>query len=228
MAPELVITQGLRRTRATFELWHRERWRVLIPWFAGSFAIAVMLLVAVWVVSLLVTPDDLRFTYFGVFPDQMTTVLGRNALVLALHAMACVAGFIAGSSLPLEAERYGPFWRAVHDHAGRLAMLFVGAATLFSLSTQALIIGFGAAGIADRLDTSTALLLLCVLPHAIPELVALFLPLAAWLLASRNEDWDHLLAATFVTVAIAIPILIVAAYIEVNVSGDIVRAVVGY
>ena len=227
MAPELVITQGLRRTRSTLELWHRERWRVLIPWFAGSFTIAVLLLVAVWVVSLLVTPDDARFTYFGVFPDEMSTVLARNGLVLALHAMACVAGFIAGSSLPLEAERYGPRWRAIHDHAGRLAMLFVSAATLFSLTTQALIIGFGAAGIADRLDTSTALLLVCVLPHAIPELVALFLPLAAWLLASRNEDWDHLLAATFVTVAIAVPMLVLAAYIETRFWPKIVASAIG-
>ena len=30
-------------------------------------------------------------------------VLYRNSLVLALHAMACVAGFIAGSALPLSA-----------------------------------------------------------------------------------------------------------------------------
>jgi hypothetical protein len=227
MPSDLVIAQGLRRTRATFELWHSQRWRVLIPWFAGSFTIAVLLLLGVWVSSQVFTPDDLRVPYFGVFPESMIAVLERNALVLALHAMACVAGFIAGSSLPLEAQRYGPRWRAIHDHAGRLAMIFVSAATLFSLTTQALILGFGAATIADRLDTSAALLLVCVLPHAIPELVALFLPLAAWLLASRNEDWDHLLAATFVTVGIATPMLIVASWIEVNVSPDVVRAVIG-
>ena len=32
------------------------------------------------------------------------TIVERNLLVLALHAMACVAGFIAGSSLPLQAQ----------------------------------------------------------------------------------------------------------------------------
>ena len=38
-------------------------------------------------------------------------ILMRNALVLALHAMACVAGFIAGSSLPLRAhQRTGLTW----------------------------------------------------------------------------------------------------------------------
>ena len=33
-------------------------------------------------------------------------VLYRNGLVLALHALACVAGFMAGSSLPQVAEGY--------------------------------------------------------------------------------------------------------------------------
>ena len=60
--------------------------------------------------------------------------------------------------------------------------------------------------------------MLALLPHALPELFALFLPLAAWMIASRRDDWHELLAATFVTVAIAIPILLAAAAIEVWVS----------
>ena len=50
--------------------------------------------------------------------------------------------------------------------------------------------------------------------HALPELVALFLPLAAWIVASRQGDWHELLAATFVTVAIAVPVLVVSAVVE--------------
>ena len=50
-----------------------------------------------------------------------------------------------------------------------------------------------------------------LLPHAIPELIALFLPLAAWIIASRRGEWEQLLAATFVTVAMAVPVLVVAA-----------------
>ena len=38
------------------------------------------------------------------------------------------------------------------------------------------------------------------------------------MVASRRGDWHELLAATFVTVAIAIPILLAAAAIEVWVS----------
>ena len=47
-----------------------------------------------------------------------------------------------------------------------------------------------------------------------PELIALFLPLAAWMIASRRGDWHELLAATFVTVAIAVPMLLAAAAVE--------------
>ncbi len=126
-------------------------------------------------------------------------------LVLALHAMACVAGFIAGSSLPLQAEHHDGLSRWVHEHGGRIAIAFVVAATTFSLSAQAYLIGHSLAGVSHFLGVSPGLLLLGVLPHAIPELIALFLPLAAWILASRRGEWEQLLAATVVTVAVAVP-----------------------
>ena len=65
------------------------------------------------------------------------------------------------------------------------------------------------------LHTSPGVLLAILLPHAIPELTALFLPLAAWIIASRRGEWEQLLAATVVTVAIAVPILVAAAVFEV-------------
>jgi uncharacterized membrane protein SpoIIM required for sporulation len=55
------------------------------------------------------------------------------------------------------------------------------------------------------------MLVLTVFPHAVIELTAVFLPLAAWTIASRKGQWQDLLAATFATVAIAIPMLLVAA-----------------
>jgi len=58
------------------------------------------------------------------------------------------------------------------------------------------------------------LLMLTVLPHALLELTAVFLPLAAWLIASRRGEWADLLAATFATVAIALPMLLVSAILE--------------
>ena len=97
-------------------------------------------------------------------------------------------------------------------------------ATTFSLCTQAYLIGSGAATIADQLGMSPGLLILSLLPHALPELVALFLPLAAWIIASRRDDWQDLLAATAVTVAIAVPTLLAAAAVEIWVSPHLMNA----
>ena len=81
----------------------------------------------------------------------------------------------------------------------------------FSLLTQAYVLGSDGATISHQLGISPFILVLTALPHAIPELVALFLPLAAWTIASRTEGWNELLAATFATVGLAVPILVVAA-----------------
>ena len=75
-------------------------------------------------------------------------VLFRNSLVLLLHALACVAGFIAGSSLPAIAGGYSGWYRKVHEIAQPLAIGFVIAATLFSLATQAYFLGGTAAMLA--------------------------------------------------------------------------------
>ena len=66
-----------------------------------------------------------------------------------------------------------------------------------------------------------------LLPHALPELFALFLPLAAWSIASRRGAWDELLAATFATTAIAVPLLCCAAAIETWVTPSLLRGLTG-
>jgi len=229
-AEELVLVRGIRDTRGTLDEWNRAPWGVLRPWLLLSLAIAALLLFATWAIGSIARPDLTPYHFPGwdadPSPREVVSLLSFNSLVLALHAMACVAGFIAGSSLPLEAERYSGVWRWVHDRAGPLAIAFVGAATIFSLSTQAYILGSDAATFASQLGISPGLLLLALLPHALPELVALFLPLAAWLVASRRDDWHQLLAATFVTVAIAVPVLVVAAIVEVYVTPHVLAWIV--
>jgi hypothetical protein len=158
---------------------------------------------------------------------SVAEVLRSNLLVLALHALACVAGFIAGSQLPLQAASRSGLSRWVHRHGGKIAICFVACATAFSLSIQAYVLGHTLAGAAHFLGVSPGLLLIGVLPHAVPELIALFLPLAAWILASRRGQWDELLAATLVTVAIAVPLLLVSALIEVYVSPRLFTSLTG-
>jgi uncharacterized membrane protein SpoIIM required for sporulation len=89
--------------------------------------------------------------------------------------------------------------------------------TCFSLVAQAYALGLTGAQLAHQLGISPGQLVLTVLPHAVPELVALFLPLAAWTIASRRDEWHDLLAATFATVAIAVPMLVAAATWEIYV-----------
>ena len=219
---------GVRQTRTTLREWQRTPIPVVARWVAGSAVAAAGLLCAVLLVASLdrsyqqVLSLQPPFAVGGL--ADVAQILANNLLVLALHAMACVAGFIAGSSLPLQAQSRQGVSRWVHEHGGRLAIAFVVGATAFSLSVQAYVIGHTLAGISHFLGVSPALLLLGVLPHAVPELISLFLPLAAWIIASRRGEWDQLLAATLVTVALAVPVLVVAALIEVYVSPHLFTA----
>jgi stage II sporulation SpoM-like protein len=230
-ASAYALAHGVRRTRVTLRGWRQNPARIVWRWVAGSALAALGLLLAVLLISAvaggsqqLIAPEPPFAVGDGA---DVAGVLGHNLLVLALHAMACVAGFIAGSSLPLQAASRRGLSRWVHEHGGRLAIGFVVCATAFSLSAQAYVLGHRLAGFAHFLGISPALLLLGVLPHAIPELIALFLPLAAWILASRRGEWDQLLAATLVTVAIAVPLLLVAALIEVYISPHLFTALSG-
>ncbi len=230
-ASSYALYHGIRRTRTTLRAWQDNPLPVLGSWVAGSSGAAIGLLLAVLVISALSTgyvqPIQLRPPFAVGEASDVATVLSHNLLVLALHAMACVAGFIAGSSLPLQAKSKSGASRWVHEHGGRIAIAFVVCATTFSLSAQAYLLGHTLAGVANFVNVSPAVLLLGVLPHALPELIALFLPLAAWIIASRRGEWEQLLAATVVTVAIALPVLVVSAFVEVYVSPHVFTALTG-
>jgi hypothetical protein len=225
---DLVFLQGVGATKQTLRRWNDSPWAVMRPWIFWSAAVAVALLGAVWLVAGFSTPDPTGIYIPGLRhgprPEDIGLILFRNSLVLALHAFACVAGFIALNSLPYSASRRSGISRIVHEKAGPYAMTFVAGATLFSLATQAYFLGGVLSTAAAQFGFSNGHLLMLLLPHAMIELTALFLPLAAWLIASRRGDWDQLLAATFVTVAVAIPALIVSVSIEVYLFPELIRA----
>jgi hypothetical protein len=226
---DLVLVQGMHDTKLALRRWNEDPMGMLRPWAMLSLLIACGLLGAIYVIAKLITPDPTRYLIPGYNAPaglgDYLAVLYRNSLVLALHAMACVAGFMAGSSMPLAASKRSGISRWVHQKAGPLAIGFVVCATTFSLCTQAYVIGGGAAAIAAQLGTGPGMLLLALAPHAAPELFALFLPLAAWMVASRAGDWQDLLAATVVTVAIAVPILLAAAAVEIWVAPHLLEAI---
>jgi Stage II sporulation protein M len=223
----MALAQGLQDTRGALVRWNRDPVGVLRPWFLGALAFAAGLLGAVLIVATVVPPDLTPLYIPGIaFEGDLEDVLRvivRNGLVLALHAVACIAGFIAGSSLPLQASRMTGWRRWIHEKARPLAFAWVVAVTCFSLITQAFVLGNTGAQLAEQFQISPALLILTVLPHALPELTAVFLPLAAWTIASRRGEWHDLLAATFATVGVAIPILVVAASWETFVWPELLR-----
>jgi hypothetical protein len=225
---DLVLVQGMKDTRRTLAGWQRDPLVIIGEWLGWSLAIAVILLSVVYMLASTMQPDSTPMELAGVtrpaeFGD-VVHLLYRNSLVLALHAMACVAGFMAGSSLPLSAEKRSGASRWVHEKAGPLAIAFVIGATTFSLVTQAYVLGRGASTLSWQFDVHPATLLAVISVHALPELVALFLPLAAWLIASRRGRFDELLAATAATTALAVPVLVAAAMVEVYVWPDLLRA----
>jgi hypothetical protein len=230
-AEQLAVVQGWANTRSTLTRWNAAPWPVLRTWAVGSLVVTALLLTLTWIVAETTVADPQRHSYPGVTRDASLHDFGfllyRNGLVLALHALACVAGFIAGSQLPTAAQDYRGRVRRLHEAAGPAAIAFVAAATVFSLGTQAYALGNNAAAMASQLGLSPLVLLLALLPHALPELFALFLPLAAWSIASRRRAFDELLAATFATTAIAIPLLLLAAGVETWATPSILTAVSG-
>jgi hypothetical protein len=227
-ANQYAMVHGMRRTRSVLASWGDDPWPVVRSWLLAACLISLALLGAVVAVGTSVNPD-IGFDYVpkqphGIEAVRVLEVMGRNSLVLALHAFACVAGFIAGATLPLSAARRKGISRVIHEKARPIAFAWVIAVTCFSLLTQAFSLGITGSTLAYSLFISVPLLVLTTLPHALLELTAVFLPLAAWTLASRRGEWDQLLAATFVTVAMAVPMLLVAATWEVYVWPYILQA----
>jgi hypothetical protein len=225
-AHKLALVQGWPDTRRALARWRRQPVAVLVPWALGALAVAATLLAAVLLVASVSTPQPNRVTFPGVThpanAGDFTFVLYRNGLVLALHALSCVAGFMAASAPP--SGDHGRLRRWLNANAGRLAISCVIGSTIFSLATQAFALGRSASDLAYGLDMAPGVLLLALLPHALPELMALFLPLAAWTLASRRGEWRDLLAATFVTVGVAVPVLVAAAAVETWVTPRLLLA----
>jgi hypothetical protein len=230
-ANQYALVHGMARTRLALARWRRDPRPVLVGWFAGAIVISILLLLAVWMVASVI-PPDLGFDYTPAIPDgpapeRTLNLMGRNSLVLALHAFACVAGFIAGTALPLSAERRSGVSRWVHERARPVAFAWVVTVTAFSLITQAFALGVYGSTLAASAHVTPAVLLLTAAPHALLELTAVFLPLAAWTIASRRDDWDQLLAATAVTVTLAIPMLLASAMWEVQVWPYLLRLASG-
>ena len=84
---QLAVVQGWADTRRTLSEWNRAPFAVLWPWVRGSLAVTVALLLAIWIVATIATPDPTGASFPGVTYPATTAdfafVLYRNGLVLA-------------------------------------------------------------------------------------------------------------------------------------------------
>jgi hypothetical protein len=194
---------GRAWTHALFAAWAERPLPVLIPWALGSLLIGLGLLGGATLVASHSVPSG---SYLPVFADpgadagDVVRIAFRNGIVLALQALVCIAVYIC--------TRPGERGRAW----GLAAVIGLSG---YSLLSQVWRLGHDLASAADTLGFTPADLALRLSPHAVPELTALYLPLAACIALARRRRADDLLAAAALATAVSAPVVVVCAYVEV-------------
>ncbi len=210
----------------------RAGWFVLAPrsevarWVAVAGAVAALLLGGV---ALIASHEPGRYAegissgllvrHHG-FGDVLY-VFRRNLLVLGIHLCACWIGAIVGrphQPAPASWGRLAALNRPVPAWMARASLLYALCVTLLSVGVQAYALGRQLADLSVASHISRIHLLVLVLPHAVPELVAVFLPLGLFLLEARRGRLDRLGAWSLQAAAIALPVLLAAAVIEAYVT----------
>ncbi|MCW2924719.1 MAG: hypothetical protein JWM98_2123 [Thermoleophilia bacterium] len=223
----MAVVAGWDDTRAALARWNRDVPGVLRAWFGTSLAIGLTLLAATWAVGTWFAPHHVeQRAVFSTGTDlwRAAGVFERNLLVLAMHALICVAGYMGSTSAGIAAEDYTGFTRRVHLLARPVTFAFVACVTASSFTLQAWTLGSAVPGVAAAYGVGIGHMLLLLAPHAVPELVAVFLPLGAWLVIARRSAWPELLAASMAATALAVPILVFAALVEEYVAPIIVAS----
>ena len=231
-ASDLVLVRGIAHTRETLDAWNDRPGPVLGRWLAGSLAIADAAARGRLGRRGQLDPGRRRRSCCRACTATRASSRSATSCSATGSCSRCTRWRASRASSPAARCRSKPSataasWRWIHDKAGPLAIAFVTAATVFSLLTQSYALGMATSTLADQGGISPGLLLVGLLPHALPELVALFLPLAAWIIASRRGQWHQLLAATFVTVMLAVPVLVASAFVEVYFTPGVLRALAG-
>lgn len=199
-------------------------------WAVVAGAVAAVLLVAVALIA-----DNLPGSFFagmasGLFARHHSVgdalyVFRRNVLVLGIHLCACWIGAIIGRRRDPGPTRWawvGALNRPVPTWMGRFALGYALIVTLLSVGLQATALGRQLADVSRAANISSTHLLVLVLPHAVPELVAVFLPLGLFLLEAHRGRLDRLGPWSLQAAAIALPVLMCAAAIETYVTPALV------
>jgi hypothetical protein len=199
-------------------------------WAVVAGAVAAVLLASVALIADHVPGNFFAGMESGLFARHHSVsdalyVFRRNVLVLGIHLCACWIGAIIGRRQQPGPTRWG--WvgalnRPVPAWMGRFALGYALVVTLLSVALQATALGRQLADVSRAANISSTHLLVLVLPHAVPELVAVFLPLGLFLLEAHRGRLDRLGLWSLQAAAIALPVLMCAAAIETYVTPALV------
>jgi hypothetical protein len=199
-ARPVALPSGAAWTRTLFSVWAQRPLPTLVPWAFGSLAIGLALLGAALTIATLAGPSEF---YTPVFADpsagvnDVARIVMRNTTVLLLQVLVCFGFYVA------------------HARGRRDALWIIGALSAYSMLSQAWRLGHDLASAAASLGLSPAALTLRLSLHAVPELTAVFLPLAACIALMRRGRHENLAAAAALTGIVAFPVVVLAATCEV-------------
>lgn len=207
-------------------------WPEVGRWAAIAGVVAVVLLGSVALIAAHLPGSFFAGIESGLFVRHHSVgdalyVFRRNLLVLGIHLCACWIGAIIGRRHEPASVRLG--WvatlnRPVPAWMGRLALIYALVVTLLSVALQATALGRQLADVSRAANISSTYLLVLVLPHAVPELIAVFLPLGLFLLEARRGRLDRLGLWSLQAAAVALPVLLCAAAIETYVTPALVSS----
>lgn len=211
-----VFDDGIAETRGSLKTWFSAPAKSFAPWFAAALFIAVTMLLSVWIISTLKEPMLIDIGNLQIQPQVPSVgyVFSKNLIVLALHSFICIAGFLALYAVPNVGKNQGKVSRILHMQVSKGATWFIIAATVFSVTTQVWRLSNITVDVATTYGVSVTSIIASIAPHALIELTAVFLPLAAFIMLSRKDRSKQLLAATVACLTFSFPMLIVASLLE--------------
>jgi hypothetical protein len=154
-------------------------------------------------------------------------IVKRNLLVLGLHFCACMIGALVGRRhrpLPDGWQRWQVLDRELPRWMARGALIYGLAATSLSLILQTIGLSIQLANISAFTHLAPAELIGIVSVHAIPELVALFLPFGLLLYSTYREDLHRLELLVWQSLAISLPIVLLAGAVETWITPHLIAA----
>ena len=152
----------------------------------------------------------------------MTTTFSRRDALRLMRNIG-VATFACLRTLPMQAEHRFGWDRFIHRSLARPTLVAVAGAAVYSMTHLSVTIGARLAAVSRELHQPAANILAALLPHTIPELTAVFLPLGATIIVARRDP-DRLIAAMAVCAVIGTVLLAGAAVCETWLSPRLLPA----